>query len=47
MKINITDPLDEENIRKFAKFKKLPLTKTLIDAKARGFILRVFCFYKL
>ena len=29
MKINITDPLDEENIRKFAKFKKLPLTKAV------------------
>jgi hypothetical protein len=30
-----------------SEIKKLPLTKTLIDVKARGFILRVFCFYKL
>ena len=29
MKINITDPFDEESIRKFAKFKKLPLTKAV------------------
>lgn len=32
MNIRITDPHDEERIRKFAKFKNLPITKAVGEA---------------